>query len=146
MAEPRKPDVAVGFLYHRASGRVLLHLRDVDKPPGAGLWAFFGGRSEPEDGGDLLSTWRREMHEEIGVTLDPERIESLRHGTYPDGRRWHDFFSEWPCLDETFVLTEGQRYAWFTLEEALALPDLVQYAADDLLLFRERLSQEPAPA
>src|SRR5689334_18869345 len=86
MVEPRKPDIAVGFLYHRASGEVLLHLRDVDKPPGAGMWAFFGGRSEPEDGGDLVATWCREMHEEIGVTLDRSRIESLRHGTYPDGR------------------------------------------------------------
>src|SRR5215218_3353461 len=118
-----KQDVAVGFLYHAASGKVLLHLRAVDKPPGAGLWAFFGGRSEPEDGGDLLATWCREMLEEIGVTLDPARVESLRQGTFEDGPRWADFSYEWPSLDEDFVLTEGQRYAWFTLDEALSLPD-----------------------
>jgi 8-oxo-dGTP pyrophosphatase MutT (NUDIX family) len=144
--EPRKPDVAVGFLYHLASGKVLLHLRDVDKPPGAGMWAFFGGRSEPVDGGNLVETWRREMQEELGAILDPARIESLRHGVYDDGRCWHDFAYEWPTLDETFVLTEGQRYAWFTIDEALALPDLVAYAADDLRLFRERQAQESSPA
>lgn len=36
------------------------------------------------------------------------------------------------------MLTEGQRYAWFTLDEALSLPDLADYAREDLLLFRER--------
>jgi len=78
-------DVAVGFLYHVASGKVLLHLRSVDAPPSSGKWAFFGGRSEPEDGGDLLVTWCREMREEIGVTLDPARVMSLRHGISDDG-------------------------------------------------------------
>ena len=136
------PDVAVGFLYHRSSGKVLLHLRDVDKPPSAGKWAFFGGRSEPEDGGDLLTTWCREMWEELGVTVDRERAVSLRHGTYEDGRRWHDFYADWPSLDEEFVLTEGQRYAWFTLDEALRLPDIADYAREDLTFFRTRLARE----
>ena len=130
-------DVAVGFLYHRASGKVLLHLRDAATPPNAGKWAFFGGRAEPEDGGALLATWCREMREELGVTLDPARVVSLRHGRYDSGVRWEDFFCEWPSLDEDFVLTEGQRYAWFTLDEALALPDLADYARDDLTLFRQ---------
>jgi 8-oxo-dGTP pyrophosphatase MutT (NUDIX family) len=134
-------DVAVGFLYHVASDKVLLHLRAADKPPNAGKWAFFGGRCEPEDGGDLLATWRRELREELGVMLDPARIVSLRHGIYADGTRWHDFYTEWPSLDEDFVLTEGQRYAWFALDEALALSDLADYARDDLRLFRERLGR-----
>ncbi len=134
-------DVAVGFLYHAASGKVLLHLRGTDAPPNPGKWAFFGGRCEPEDGGDLLATWRREMREELGVTLDPARVVSLRHGTYDDGTRWHDFYCEWPSLDEGFTLTEGQRYAWFTLDGALSLPDLAAYAAEDLRLFRERLAR-----
>ncbi len=132
-------DVAVGFLYHVASDQVLLHLRDDDAPPNPGRWAFFGGRCEPEDGGDLLATWLREMREELGVTLDPARVESLRSGTYADGTRWHDFYCEWPSPDEDFVLTEGQRYAWFKLDEALALPDLADYAREDLHIFRDLL-------
>ena len=136
-------DVAVGFLYHAASGKVLLHLRGADAPPNPGKWAFFGGRCEPEDGGDLLATWRREMREELGVTLDRARIVSLRHGIYDDGTRWHDFYSAWPSLDEDFVLTEGQRCAWFTLDESLGLPDLAEYAREDLHLFRERLGRGP---
>jgi hypothetical protein len=70
-------DVAVGFLYHPPSGKVLLQLRDADKPPNAGKWAFFGGRAEPEDGGDLLATWCREA---------PARGASSR-AEYPARRR-----------------------------------------------------------
>jgi len=136
MAEPVPRAVAVGFLYHLPSRKVLLHLRDADKPPNAGKWAFFGGRAEPEDGGDLRATWCREMQEELGVTLDPARVVSLRHGTYDDGLRWHDFYCDWPSLDEDFVLTEGQRYAWFALDEAIRNPDLAEYAREDLRLFR----------
>ncbi len=98
---------------------MLLHLRDADKPPNAGKWAFFGGRAEPEDGGDLRATWCREMQEELGVTLDPARVVSLRHGTYDDGLRWHDFYCDWPSLDE-----------------AIGDPDLAEYAREDLGLFR----------
>ncbi len=139
-------NVAVGFLYHAASGKVLLHLRGADAPPNPGKWAFFGGRSEPEDGGDLLTTWCREMREELGVTLDPARVVSLRQGTYDDGTRWHDFYHEWASLDEAFVLTEGQCYAWFTLDAALSLPDLADYAREDLHLFRKRLARDHGPA
>ncbi len=132
-------NVAVGFLYHAASGKVLLHLRSTDAHPNAGKWAFFGGHGEPEDGGDLLATWCREMHEELGVAPDPARVVSLRHGTYDDGTQWHDFYHEWPSLDEDFVLTEGQRYAWFTLNEALSSLELADYAREDLHLFRRNL-------
>ncbi len=135
-------NVAVGFLYHASSGKVLLHLRGVDQAPSAGAWAFFGGRSEPEDGGDLLATWLREMREELGVSLDPADVMSLRHGTYADGRSWQDYFCQWPLLNEDFVLTEGQRCAWFTLDEALSLDNLADYAREDLHLFRDRLAVE----
>lgn len=74
------------------------------------------------------------------------RVASLRHGTCDDGARWHDFFYAWPSLDEDFVLTEGQRYGWFTIDEALGLPDLADYAREDLLLFRERLARGDGPA
>jgi 8-oxo-dGTP pyrophosphatase MutT (NUDIX family) len=94
VAGQEQRDVAVGFLYHPGSGKVLLQLRDTDKPPNAGKWAFFGGRAEAEDRGDLLATWCREMREELGVTLDRGQVVSLRQGAYEDGRRWHDFFCE----------------------------------------------------
>lgn len=81
------------------------------------------------------------MREELGVTLDPGRALSLRSGSYDDGTQWHDFYYEWPSIDEEFELTEGERYAWFSLDEALSLPDLADYAREDLHQFRKRLAQ-----
>ncbi len=104
MAADEIRNVAVGFLYHSTSGKVLLQLRDVDKPPNAGKWAFFGGRAELEDGEDLLATWCREMREELGVTLDPARAVSLRHGTYDNGMRWQAFCYQWSALANDFAL------------------------------------------
>jgi hypothetical protein len=75
------------------------------------------------------------------ITLDPDRAISLRQGIYDDGTRWCDYFYEWPSLDEDSVLTEGQRHAWFTLDEALGLADLSGYARTDLCLFRDRLTR-----
>ncbi len=131
--------VAVGFLYHADSGRVLLHLRDADKPPDPGKWAFFGGGSEPEDRDDLLATWCREIREEIGITLVPAQVVSLRQGTFADGSRWHDFYCLWTSVDEHLTLTEGQGYGWFTFDEAFALPNLAGYVREDLEIFRDRL-------
>jgi len=132
-------NVAVGFFYHVASGRVLLHLRDPSKPPSPGQWAFFGGGEEPEDGDDLLVTWCREMREELGVVLDRAQVLSLRHGIYDDGSRWHDFVYRWPSIDDAFTLNEGQRYGWFSLDEAFSLPNLADYAREDLGIFRDRM-------
>ncbi len=134
-------NVAVGLLYHAASGKVLLHLRDVDKPPSAGKWAFFGGRAEPEDGDDLLVTWCREMREELGVTIDSSAVISLQAGSYENGARWQVFFCAWPTLDDDLVLTEGQAYGWFTFDEAYGLADLATYARDDLRLFQVWLTE-----
>jgi 8-oxo-dGTP pyrophosphatase MutT (NUDIX family) len=134
--------VAVGFLFQPTSGKVLLQLRSADAPPNAGKWAFFGGHREPEDRGNLLTTWCREMHAELGVMLSPDLVLSLRSGNYDDGTQWHDFYYEWPSIDDAFDLTEGQRYAWFSRDEALSLPDLADYAREDLCRFREHLAQE----
>lgn len=85
------------------------------------------------------------MHKELGITLDPASVKSIRQGRYDDGTRWQDFYCEWPSLAETFTLTEGQRYAWFTLDEALSLPELADYAREDLCLFRRHL-EDHGPA
>lgn len=82
--QPQKTIVA-GFLFHEPSGKVLRHLRSADAPTNPGQWAFFGGKSEPEDNGDPVVAWHREMREEIGVELDPARVMSDSRGD-PRGR------------------------------------------------------------
>jgi 8-oxo-dGTP pyrophosphatase MutT (NUDIX family) len=128
---------AVGFLYHPDSGKVLLHHRDANAPTMPNLWAGFGGLSEDQDGADPVATWQREMQEELGIELARAQIVPLREYLSPySGRLRHIFYALWPTLDETFVLTEGDGYRWFSFEEALGLTDIVDLSRDDLLALR----------
>lgn len=138
---------AVGFLYHAASRQVLLHHRDASASHYSDCWAGFGGSDEPEDGGNPAATWRREMREELGVELAPDQITPLRQYVNPDvGRPRYVFYAVWPTPDDTFVLGEGDRYAWVPLDEAIVLPDLMDLARGDLLFLRDAVSGAAGPA
>lgn len=135
---------SVGFLYHPPSRMVLLHHRDANASHYPLCWAGFGGMDEPDDGDDPAVTFQREMHEELGVVLRREQIIYLRSYINEDvGRQRHVFYAVWPSTDDTFALTEGDGYRWFTLEDALRLPDLMSYARDDLRCFRETVLDAP---
>lgn len=62
--------VSAGFFYNAERGSVLLHLRSPDAEVHPGMWSSFGGRSEAEDLGDPVTTWKREVQEELGVLLE----------------------------------------------------------------------------
>jgi 8-oxo-dGTP pyrophosphatase MutT (NUDIX family) len=136
---------AVGFLYHAASNKVLLHHRDGNTTFYPRTWAGFGGSNEPEDHGDPVVTWRREMLEELGVTLEPDQVRLIRSYVNADvGRQRHIFYAVWPSLATAFVLTEGDGYAWFPLDEAIHLPDLMRFAHHDLMVLRDLVAQDAA--
>jgi 8-oxo-dGTP pyrophosphatase MutT (NUDIX family) len=139
-----EPYFAMGFLFHAPTGKVMLHLRGSDAPSNPGMWHLFGGRSEEEDGDDPAATWRREMQEEVGITVPPEHVVPLR--TYILGRRRHVFYCPWPRVEAPITVYEGAAAAWFTLEEALALPNLVDRARTDLLLFRDAIGHRSVAA
>ncbi|HOM22061.1 MAG TPA: NUDIX domain-containing protein, partial [Ottowia sp.] len=74
-------DVAVGVLI-RPDGRFLL----TSRPPGkvyAGYWEFPGGKLEP--GESVQAALARELHEELGLTVDPA-----------DVRRWREQLVDYP--------------------------------------------------
>ena len=138
---------SVGFLYHPPSGKVLLHHRDANASHYPLCWAGFGGMNEPEDRGDPLATFQREMHEELGIMLQREQITYLRGYVNRDvGRQRYVYFATWPSTDDVFALAEGDDYRWFTLDGALALPDLMAYAREDLLYFRSHVLPDTPPS
>jgi 8-oxo-dGTP diphosphatase len=105
---PRVPvEVAVGVLID-AQGRFLL----TSRPPGkvyAGYWEFPGGKLEP--GESVEEALRRELHEEIGVTIghaEPWRVELF---DYPHARVRLHFcrVREWTGR---FEMREGQQMSW----------------------------------
>jgi 8-oxo-dGTP pyrophosphatase MutT (NUDIX family) len=137
------PHYAVGVLCHRPTGRVLLHHRDAGAATAPGRWALFGGRSEPEDGGDSVVTWRRELREELGVSLTAPGVVPLADYDYLGLRRFL-FAASWPTLATDIVLGEGQGYAWYGLEEALAHPEVTEQTKADLRRLRQYLGRPGA--
>lgn len=129
-----------GLLYHAATRQVLLQHRTADAPAYPGQWGLFGGGEEPDDRGDPIATWCRELREELGIALDPMLITPLGETTGRNGAPHHLFAYPWPAPTLDFVLGEGQGFAWFTLEEALGLALLIPLAAECILLLRSAVA------
>lgn len=129
-----------GVLYHAATRQVLPQHRTDDALVYPGQWGLFGGGEEPQDHGDPVVTWCRELREELGIVLDPARIVPLGDTVGRNGSPHHLFTYSWPTRSLDFVLGEGQGFSWFTFDEALALSLLIPLAAECLLLLQARLA------
>ena len=107
-APPRKhTEVAVGILI-RSDGALLLCSRPEGKPY-AGYWEFPGGKIEA--GETVAEALRRELIEELGVTIGPVEIWKVTEHDYPHALvrlHWckvHDWQGE-------LEMREGQSMAW----------------------------------
>jgi 8-oxo-dGTP diphosphatase len=122
-AAARTPvDVAVGVLID-PDGRFLLTSRPVGKVY-AGYWEFPGGKLEPGEG--VEAALRRELHEELGITIGPAEPWKEELVDYPHARvRLH--FCKVRTWQGAFDMREGQRMAWQSLpvEVAPVLPGTV---------------------
>ena len=130
--EPRLPvDVAVGVLID-AQGRFLLTTR----PPGkvyAGYWEFPGGKVE--SGESIEQALRRELHEELGITIAAAQPWQVELMDYPHARvRLH--FCKVFAWQGDFEMREGQAMAWQQLPVQVApvlpgtVPVLQWFAAE----------------
>lgn len=103
-------DVAVGVLID-GQGRFLL----TSRPPGkvyAGHWEFPGGKLEP--GESVEQALRRELHEELGITIGPALPWQVTLMDYPHALvRLH--FCKVYAWQGDFEMREGQAMAWQTL-------------------------------
>lgn len=125
-------DVAVGILVD-GQGRFLL----TSRPPGkvyAGFWEFPGGKLEP--GETVEQALRRELQEEIGVTIGEAPVWRVEEFDYPHARvRLH--FCRVRQWSGDLVMHEGQEMSWERLPVRCAplLPatePVVQWLADEL--------------
>ena len=131
-AEPRRPvDVAVGVLID-AEGNFLLTSRPAGKVY-AGYWEFPGGKVEA--GESIETALRRELHEELGITIGPALPWQVELVDYPHALvRLH--FCKVFAWQGAFEMREGQAMAWQTLPVAVTpvlpgtLPVLRWFAAE----------------
>ena len=109
---PDRPitDVAVGVLID-PSGRFLL----TSRPPGkvyAGYWEFPGGKVEA--GESVAEALRRELQEEIGVTVGTVQPWREKLVDYPHALVRLHFCQVFDWTGELHM-REGQQFAWQTL-------------------------------
>ena len=137
MTEMHRPHGASVFLQHAPTRRVLLQHRTDDAPSYPGCWGMFGGSGEPEDSGDPVRTLRREIREELGLDLLPEKIVALWDYLTARGSHRYVFLYPWDDPDFPFAQSEGQGRGWFAIAEALGALTLTDNARRDLTLLAE---------
>ena len=100
-------DVAVGVLL-RADGALLFSTRPAGKPY-AGYWEFPGGKLET--GETVEQALRRELQEELGVTIAAAELWKVTEHDYPHALvrlHWCKVF-DW---DGVLEMREGQTMSW----------------------------------
>ncbi|WP_432719415.1 Nudix family hydrolase [Jeongeupia wiesaeckerbachi] len=109
MTAPRITHVAAGILL-RPDGTFLLGSRPVGKPY-AGYWEFPGGKLEAGETG--LDALKRELHEEMGITVTAATPWLVQTFTYPHATVRLQFFrvTGWDGEPQPH---EGQSFAWQT--------------------------------
>ena len=103
-----RTEVAVGVLLDRHTGALLLTSRPAGKPC-AGYWEFPGGKIEP--GESVEQALRRELQEELGITIGAAQPWKISEHDYPHAQvrlHWCKVF-DW---QGRFEMREGQQMAW----------------------------------
>ena len=135
-AERPVTEVAVGVLIERDAagreGRFLLTSRPAGKVY-AGYWEFPGGKFEP--GETVEQALRRELHEELGITIGAVHPWQQALFDYPHARVRLHFCKVYDWTGR-FEMREAQQMAWSALPVAQApvlpgtLPVLRWFAAE----------------
>lgn len=113
-AERAVVDVAVGVLL-RTDGQFLLTSRPEGKVY-AGYWEFPGGKLEA--GESVEQALRRELHEELGITIGPVQVWQTQMVDYPHALvRLH--FCKVLDWQGRLQMREGQSHAWQSLPVAV---------------------------
>ena len=120
-ADPRQhTEVAVGILIRRADDALLLSTRPEGKPY-AGYWEFPGGKIEV--GETVEQALRRELIEELGITIASAEIWKVTEHDYPHALvRLH--WCKVTAWTGEFEMREGQAMRWqqLPLEVTPVLP------------------------
>lgn len=128
LASPPLPVLVVAVALMGQDGRVLMQRRAPDKAHG-GLWEFPGGKVEPGETPEQAAA--REIAEELGVAIDPGRLEPVAFASGPaqPGAARALVILLYACRDwqgEPEAREAAAAVAWYPLAEVgdLAMPPL----------------------
>ena len=100
------------------------------------MWAFFGGLSQESE--TPPNTFKRELREELELTLSDDSIKKLTDYFNPDFDTHRYVFYAETKESRNLKLHEGEGFAWVTLEEAFN-QNLSKRTKQDLSLFQRSL-------
>jgi mutator protein MutT len=121
----------VGCAIIHKNGKLLVAQRNLGDSFG-GFWEFPGGKREKDE--TIEQCLRREVQEELGVLVEPERLLCKRdHGTPERKLSLHFFFCKWmsgdpqaiDCRDFSWVSHEDIRERTFLPGDLEVLEDLI---------------------
>jgi 8-oxo-dGTP diphosphatase len=112
-AERAVVDVAVGVLMQ---GEAFLLTSRPEGKVYAGYWEFPGGKLEA--GESVEQALRRELQEELGITIGPAQVWKTQMVDYPHALVQLHFCKVWDWQGE-LQMREGQSHAWQTLPVAV---------------------------
>ena len=146
---PRKhTEVAVGVLIRERDGALLITSRPAGKPR-AGWWEFPGGKLEA--GETVEDALRRELHEELGITIRNCMAWKVTEHAYPHALvRLH--WCKVTAWDGDFEMREGQQMAWQQLPLSVrpvlegSLPVLAWLSAERGIAYDEALYLKDLPS
>ena len=146
---PRKhTEVAVGVLIRERDGALLITSRPAGKPR-AGWWEFPGGKLEA--GETVEAALRRELHEELGITIRNCMAWKVTEHAYPHALvRLH--WCKVTAWDGDFEMREGQQMAWQQLPLSVrpvlegSLPVLAWLSAERGIAYDEALYLHGLPS
>ena len=117
-------------------GQILMHRRPLAKAHG-GLWEFPGGKIER--GESRISALIREIEEELGVVLDPARLDHVAQARDGQSRIVIDLYTARAWQGEPRCI-EGEEIGWFAPKSllGLAMPPLDVPLAKALLALLQK--------
>lgn len=101
-------EVAVGILIREEDGALLFCTRPPGKPY-AGYWEFAGGKIEA--GESVEQALRRELHEELGITIEGALAWQVTQHDYPHALVRLHWCKVWRWQG-TLEMREGQQMSW----------------------------------
>lgn len=109
----QRTHVAVGVIYNSTKDRVLISKR-LDHQHLAGYWEFPGGKVESNE--DVFTALKRELYEELGITINAAKAYTKVSYDYPDKSVLLDV---WKVTDwsDSPVSCEGQEIQWVEIAD-----------------------------
>ncbi len=130
---------AGGFLYDREKRAVFLHKRDGNTRVNPNKWAFFGGLNENSE--TFVECFVRELHEEIGLMIEPSKAIYLREYLNVDLDTYRVvFYVESDIAEDKLRLGEGASFGWIPIAK-ISEYDLTDKTRDDIAYFVSKVAR-----